>query len=144
MNRGKPFHRRHVEEIAGLWRRQPCEVFTEYVVKLGGRRYYVDAFVNLGGYKIAIEYEMTTRYVLVNATVALRVCHELQLVFPTARLRDQARSKLAASLPRTEMERTAFLLQTCYEARTYIKGKRFLTGNRRAEKTGKAESESGL
>lgn len=118
-------------------------MFTEYHLLKNGTECFIDVFVDLDGYGVAIEIEMSTRHVVANATKALQVgCHEVQLVFPTARLRDAARRKLVASLPREKLNRMAFLLLGPYEARTYRRKNRFLRGKRSRQKSEKAENES--
>ncbi len=144
MNRGKPMHKRQVAAIAGLWRLQPCEVFIEYQIMLDGTRYYIDVLVDQEGYRIGIEVEMSTRYVVVNARTALRFCHELHLLFPTARLRNIARRKLATKLRAGKLDRTVFLLLSAYEPISYLRKTSFLRGNRITQKSEKTENESEL
>ena len=70
MNRGKSLHRRKVDAIADFWRLNPCEVFVEHQVRVDGTPHYIDVFVDLEGYYVGIEVEMSTRYVVVNAYTA--------------------------------------------------------------------------
>ena len=141
MNRGGPFHRRKVEAIALQWRRNQCSVFTEHRVVDGSTQSFIDVFVDLQGYKVAVEIELSTRHVEANARKAIQVgCDEVHLVFPTARLRDAAQRKLSARLPAGEIRRIGFLLLNDYQARTYVRKIAFLGGKRSTQKDKKPEN----
>ncbi len=143
MNTGKPLHRRSVETIATGWRAVTSQVFVEHALRQDGLRSYVDVFVVVNCYRIAIEVELSTRYVQVNAAKALQLgCDEIHLVFPTARLRDAAKRKLRSLFSHTERKRIAFLLISAYQPRSYVTDRAFPVGKCPLEKTKKTENES--
>ncbi len=137
MNPGKPFHRRHVQGIVDQWRPLPCEVFREYRVIGEGTQSFIDVFVDLDGYRLAVELEMSTRHTVENVRRALAVgCHEVQLVFATSRVSEAAHRKLKRQLPREKLDRVAFLLLSAYQPRAYCRKSRFLTGKCMLQKRG--------
>ncbi len=140
MNRGGLLHRREVEAKADLWRSHTHCTYTEHRLLGGGTQTFVDVFVDLQGYWIAVEIELSLRHSLENARQALEVgCDEVHLLFPTARLRDSARRKLTMYLSRGKLDRIAFLLLRSYRARTYRQTNGFPAGKCSVGKSGKQE-----
>ncbi len=145
MNPGKPLHRREVEAKATLWRLRTPYVSTEHRLVGGGTQTFVDVFVDLQGYWIAVEIELSLRHSSENARRALEVgCDEIHLLFPTARLRDSARRKLTMHLSRGKLNRIAFLLLRSYRATTYRRTNGFPAGKCSVGKRGKLEIRRGM
>jgi len=88
--RGDPLHKYQAEYLGGISRSFPVMTYIEYPKRKNDITDFLDVFIELGPFQLAIEIETTRRHLLDNARKAHALGIPVWFVVPTRKLRTQA------------------------------------------------------